>query len=74
MGLGIIEPAGGRHVPGTSQLFDSTDGSDAAANAHLKHGSGKDTTLVLVPQPSASPNDPLVHRPTPRGTPPNIPY
>lgn len=60
MGLGIIEPKGGRHVPGTVQLFDNNNPADVAGNAHLKHGNGADSELLFVPQPSKSPNDPLV--------------
>ena len=58
MGLGIKEPAGSRGplVPGTSLLFDISTGIASAP----KHGSEKEADLILVPQPSDSPNDPLV--------------
>lgn len=58
MGLGIKEPAKSRSrlVPGTSVLFEPSSTGTAA----VKHASGKDADLILVPQPSSSPNDPLV--------------
>lgn len=64
MGFGIYEPDPSRHVPGTSTLYSKsgpgTQGDVPARTSHLKHGSGKDRDLLLVPQPSNSPNDPLV--------------
>lgn len=59
MALGIVEPKRrphevASHVPGSSILFDE------GRNLHSKHGSGKQAGLVLVPQPSNDPNDPLV--------------
>ena len=58
MGLGIKEPilADGAHTPGTSILFERPD-HDARG---VKHAAGKNSGLILVPQPSKSPNDPLV--------------
>lgn len=58
MGLGILEDTKLDRVPGTSPLNDS--GSDVEdyglENSQLKHDeTGK---IVLVPQPSDSPNDP----------------
>ncbi|XDG08128.1 hypothetical protein ABKA04_007743 [Annulohypoxylon sp. FPYF3050] len=63
MGLGVLEDKHLPHVPGTALLTDVI-GSD---NLHrhgelasaLRHGKGKDSDVVLVPQPSSSPNDPL---------------
>lgn len=63
MGVGIIEPTSGGHVPGTVRLFENDAGSQNEAGLrtrNLKHGKGKDKDMLLVPQPSASPNDPLV--------------
>lgn len=59
MGFGIIEPKGGTdgapvYVPGTSALYDS-----APHRADAKHDE-TDKSLLLVPQPSDDPNDPLV--------------
>jgi len=67
MGLGIREPSGSSHVPGTVTLYESGPaGSEAAleesgefpfARKSKKRGDGE---ITLVPQPSDSPNDPLV--------------
>lgn len=67
MGLGIREPGGSGHVPGTVKLYESGPGGLGAGleeNRELpftqrpkKHGDGE---ITLVPQPSDSPNDPLV--------------
>ncbi len=58
MGLGIKEPRGSQHavVPGTSVLFDHYTHKTTTT----KHASGHNSDLLLVPQPSDSPNDPLV--------------
>ncbi len=58
MGFGIKEPAGSRSalVPGTSILFEHS----ANDNSPTKHAAGGNSDLILVPQPSDSPNDPLV--------------
>lgn len=57
MGLGILEDHKLERVPGTSPLNDSgSDVEDIAHKSQLKHDeTGK---IVLVPQPSDSPNDP----------------
>lgn len=46
------------HVPGTVLL---DDGEAPVEDEHhgLKHGTGKDSHIVLSPQPSEDPNDPL---------------
>lgn len=49
-----------KHVPGTVFLDDETTyNGDAAAAEGLKHGTGKEAHIVLAPQPSDDPNDPL---------------
>lgn len=65
MGLGVLEPRGtltGHHVPGTV-LLDTHETSDETnielEAAGLKKGSGKNSEIILVPQPSNDPNDPL---------------
>ncbi|CZR56389.1 related to transporter protein HOL1 [Phialocephala subalpina] len=63
MGFGVREPKthAGERVPGTSLIYEQ-GGSDVenAARANLKRGRGKrDADIILVPQPSDSPNDPL---------------
>ena len=64
MGLGILEDNYLEHVPGTSVFNDDPNASALSAYEgldlnKLKHGSGKNAHLVLVPQPSDDPNDPL---------------
>lgn len=62
MGLGILEDHHLEHVPGTAQVLEGERRREvehnAARNANLKY----DTTgtILLVPQPSDDPNDPLV--------------
>ncbi len=58
MGLGIKEPRGSRNtlVPGTSVLVEDCSHGDTTT----KHAAGNNSDLTLVPQPSSSPNDPLV--------------
>ncbi|KAK7206128.1 serine/threonine kinase 16 [Myxozyma melibiosi] len=62
MAFGILEDKKLAHVPGTAQIEDIlNDGlhvADAAA-ANLKHATGKNSHIILVPQPSDDPNDPL---------------
>lgn len=56
MGFGILEPNTTlEHVPGTALLQDVIP----SETVHLKKGSGNDGDIVLVPQPSSNPNDPL---------------
>ncbi|KAH8112107.1 MFS general substrate transporter [Phellopilus nigrolimitatus] len=64
MGLGILNDVYLDHVPGTSLFSD--DPNAAALSAYdgvdirrLKHASGRNAHIVLVPQPSDDPNDPL---------------
>ncbi|KAF2877601.1 serine/threonine kinase 16 [Massariosphaeria phaeospora] len=63
MGLGILDDHHLEHVPGTALLADMVDaerhryhGRDTSA---LKHARGRNADIVLVPQPSESPRDPL---------------
>ncbi|KAJ2901602.1 uncharacterized protein MKZ38_001622 [Zalerion maritima] len=58
MGLGVLDIQDGHHAPGTTTLDHAAAGVSVNNNL-LKHGSGKDSHIVLVPQPSADPNDPL---------------
>jgi len=59
MGLGILECKHGEHVPGTARLEDIGAEDRHVDVTELKHNS---SGTILVPQPSSSPNDPLVHR------------
>ncbi|KAF2661911.1 serine/threonine kinase 16 [Lophiostoma macrostomum CBS 122681] len=62
MGLGVLEDTHLQHVPGTALLADLLDehnqyhGRDTSG---LKHAKGRNKDIVLVPQPSESPRDPL---------------
>ena len=56
--LGVLEDHKLPHVPGTIILNEQTAHSEAITSG-LKHGRGKDSHLVLAPQPSEDPNDPL---------------
>lgn len=58
MGLWILEPKSGEPVPGTVHLQADAD-RHLRNMAHLKTGTGRHAGLVLAPQPSDSPNDPL---------------
>ena len=58
MGLGVLESKTPGHVPGTA-LLDQEAAHSEARTSDLKHGLGKDNHIVLVPQPSEDPNDPL---------------
>lgn len=59
MGLGILEPRNTTaHVPGTVILDEQVAHSESDTGL-LKHGTGADAHIVLSPQPSEDPNDPL---------------
>jgi hypothetical protein len=58
MGLGVLEPKENTHVPGTV-LLDQNAAHSEQQTARLKHGTGKNSHIVLAPQPSEDPNDPL---------------
>ena len=60
MAFGILEPKDPHaHVPGTS-LLDVHEQAIADNSRILKKGTGRNSHVVLVPQPSDDPNDPLV--------------
>ncbi|OBT46493.1 hypothetical protein VE00_03319 [Pseudogymnoascus sp. WSF 3629] len=56
--FGILEDKKLSHVPGTVILNEKVADIENPT-AGLKHGSGKDSHIILVPQPSDDPNDPL---------------
>lgn len=58
MGLGVLENTDGHHVPGTVTL-DQSAADPSESHERLKRGSGKESHIVLVPQPADDPNDPL---------------
>ncbi|KAH7390193.1 serine/threonine kinase 16 [Cadophora sp. MPI-SDFR-AT-0126] len=55
MALGVLNGAG-ESPPGTVVLYEQDLNTAFSA---FKHGHGKDSNIVLSPQPSNSPNDPL---------------
>lgn len=57
MGLGVLEDNKLPHVPGTVLLDEISANTQETVN--LKHGTGKDEHIILAPQPSEDPNDPL---------------
>ncbi|GAB7349175.1 hypothetical protein MBLNU459_g8110t1 [Dothideomycetes sp. NU459] len=56
--LGILEDHHLAHVPATVILNEEFSDSEPIT-AGLRHGTGKNSHIVLVPQPSEDPNDPL---------------
>ena len=46
------------HVPGTV-LLNETAAHSEAFTSNLKHAAGNNADLILTPQPSEDPNDPL---------------
>ncbi|KAK5444274.1 hypothetical protein LTS15_010389 [Exophiala xenobiotica] len=59
MGFGILEPKTSlQHVPGTTFL-DVHDQTAIDNSQVLKKGTGRNSHVVLIPQPSNDPNDPL---------------
>ncbi|KAF1998816.1 serine/threonine kinase 16 [Amniculicola lignicola CBS 123094] len=65
MGLGVLDDRHLEHVPGTALLADLVSPTSHRHQYHgrdtslLKHGTGNNADIVLVPQPSESPRDPL---------------
>ncbi|KAF3152821.1 hypothetical protein TWF569_002646 [Orbilia oligospora] len=61
MGLGILEDRHLAHVPGTAILEDDIQGDEVPVlDPNLKYDNTGPRPIVLVPQPSDDPNDPLV--------------
>ncbi|KAI0123387.1 major facilitator superfamily domain-containing protein [Xylariales sp. AK1849] len=59
MGLGVLQPPNGQHAPGTDVILDQGAANLTIRSDLLKHGSGRNAHILLVPQPSDDPNDPL---------------
>ncbi|KAF2453980.1 serine/threonine kinase 16 [Lineolata rhizophorae] len=62
MPFGILEDRHMEHVPGTAVMHDQTDMPEelkGVPSERLKHGSGRFAHIVLIPQPTDDPNDPL---------------
>ncbi|KAF2243389.1 serine/threonine kinase 16 [Trematosphaeria pertusa] len=62
MTLGVLQPRTDEHVPGTEYLVDTeqTSVEHQYEHSHYKHGKGHENNIILVPQPSEDPNDPLL--------------
>jgi hypothetical protein len=58
MAFGILEIQDGAYAPVTI-ILDKKAANIQSANSNLKHGKGSNSHLVLEPQPSNDPNDPL---------------
>lgn len=58
MGLGVLEVKPDKLVAGTIPLRQDAVASESITRV-LKRGSGASATIVLAPQPSEDPNDPL---------------
>ncbi|KAH7361208.1 major facilitator superfamily domain-containing protein [Pyrenochaeta sp. MPI-SDFR-AT-0127] len=56
--LGVLEDKHLAHVPATVILSEE-EHQRVEATAGLKRGTGKDANIILIPQPSEDPNDPL---------------
>lgn len=61
MALGVLEDNVLPHVPGTVHIEEKQqqDVSQVRVARNLKHGTGREANIVLAPQPSDDPNDPL---------------
>ncbi|KAH6957622.1 major facilitator superfamily domain-containing protein [Ilyonectria sp. MPI-CAGE-AT-0026] len=61
MPLGILEAKGVEHVPGTTRYFDDPPRPQIATSDHagLKCDNSGKQPIILIPQPSDDPNDPL---------------
>lgn len=58
MGLWILGPKSGEPVPGTVHLQEEAS-RQIRNNTNVKRGKGRHADIILAPQPSDSPNDPL---------------
>lgn len=60
MAFGIVQDHVLPHVPGTVHIEETQQQQNAQhAVGNLKHGTGRNKDVVLAPQPSDDPNDPL---------------
>ncbi|KAL8789845.1 MAG: hypothetical protein Q9213_000913 [Squamulea squamosa] len=60
MGLGVLEEKSSKHVPGTSYLLDDASRPALPQNLDAKPIKyDKSNAIILVPQPTDDPNDPL---------------
>ncbi|KOS18671.1 putative MFS-type transporter [Escovopsis weberi] len=62
MGFWILEPKGSEKVPGTTHFFDDPGQPQIASEtqrSNLKCDNSSGSPIILIPQPSDDPNDPL---------------
>ncbi|PHH67200.1 hypothetical protein CDD81_2969 [Ophiocordyceps australis] len=61
MGLGILEPGPGQKCPGTSRYYDDPNHAQrtTSLDSSLKCDTSGSVPIILSPQPSDDPNDPL---------------
>ncbi|CAK7236181.1 hypothetical protein SCUCBS95973_009520 [Sporothrix curviconia] len=61
MGLGVLEDPVMEHVPGTTRYFDDPERPQIAHEGYagLKCDNSGPVPIILIPQPSNDPNDPL---------------
>jgi MFS family permease len=61
MGLGVLDPSRSENVPGTTFVYDdaSRPAHDGELDSRLKYDTTGAVPIILVPQPSDDPNDPL---------------
>ncbi|KAI5281514.1 hypothetical protein KEM54_003239, partial [Ascosphaera aggregata] len=59
MGLGIWEDKHLTHVPGTANIIKEAE-QQQQVHSHLKYDTSGPVPILLVPQPSDDPNDPLL--------------
>lgn len=60
MGLGVLEDKNLEHVPGTVHVLDDASRNAVVAERDTHSKRDKTGKIILVPQPSDSPDDPLV--------------
>ena len=64
MGLGVLDDKHLEHVPGTALLTDVLGADGHGLNTSLlKHAKGRNSDVVLVPQPSRSPSEHAILEP-----------
>lgn len=59
MGLGVLEPKSGPHVPGTVLLVDNAPHVEDVADLSRTLDKKREGSIILSPQPTDDPNDPL---------------
>ncbi|GAB1195350.1 hypothetical protein APSETT444_004608 [Aspergillus pseudonomiae] len=61
MGLGVLEDTALAQVPGTSDILERESSNEQTnVDSNLKYDRSGAIPILLVPQPSDDPNDPLI--------------